>query len=787
MRAIEQKSSSSVENTSNQPQFRLKGQGGVIRPEIRDMLRKLACQGVSTERASRIIDIVADGLGVKVLDKISARSVGRIMLEGLVQACMQLAQELLEANTIAICGDGTSIKNQQHEARAIFMKPPSTLPEGEGVGAIALEASRPVVLRTLGVHKASSHTAQKQLEGWISAINRCCDVWNHSPQELNQRINSHMVAPKLRGVLTDHAADQKRFYELLREWKQRCDREARAVELLKTMTVEEQLCTLTDYLDNAATNVSNWRLLPSDQQAALMHDAWFALAIKTGEAEFQKLSQDAQFDVDFLAWAGCCMHKELNAVKGGVTKMALAWEANGLKRPMPLYNKFDAEKAMKGHNEKAPRGGPKLARISGDLFKNKEDKKGYQKSVDNYFETVFGYSNHFPDISNTRYGSHCDAATELILHLNTYIKLLETLRDAKVALEFTNIESNLFRGLHDIPTLTELAVMALYAQAIGRPYLRFVRSTKLNALDLGIFHKQVKKQCRAIIEKPDILLGQDASAERGSLDGGVWDRPEVVYRISWMSHKLPDLRTMLVAFFEGALETWERFTSEFKEGGVIAQATQEQRDMAWVTPTNDISEGLLGQCRQMLRRAPTMTDEQLNARLMWGHNGTYEWAKRTLNDASAQFVRQEARNIDTSGANRKLRTEFTTALEAKAVSNRERQAKAVERRSEVKRRLDQVQIIENATYKSLYAMKVKDLDLQIDKLREAGDPYIRAKSTIGTKAAKIQEVLACLERRRGTAGIYTGINSDELDLINTSGRETGEDEVDMYFDDETVL
>ncbi|CUA76255.1 hypothetical protein RSOLAG22IIIB_12161 [Rhizoctonia solani] len=470
------------------------------------------------------------------------------------------------------------------------------------------------MLRTLGVHKAANPTAQQQLEGWIKAIDACCDTFNRSALGQNHHMNSHMVAPKIRGVLTDHAADQKRFHELLKQWKQGCDREVRALHKLKTMSVEEQLAALTSHLDNATRSISDWRTLPSDKQAALMHDAWFALAIKIGEAEFQKLSEETQFDVDFLAWAGCCMHKELNAVKGGVSQMALAWNTNGLTPPIALNNKSATEWAAIFHNEKAPRGAVKLASLAGALFKNKDDKKGYQKTVDNYFEKTFGYSNRFPDTSNTRYGSYCDAATELILHTGTYIKLMETLRDAKVALEFTNIESNLFRGLHDIPTLTELAVMALYAQAIGRPYLRTVRSTALNALDLGSFHNRVK-HCQAIIEEPELLIAPDASPSRGTLDGGLWDRPELMYLL-WLSHKLPNLRTVLVAFFTGALRSWERFTSEFDAGGTIAQATQKQRQSAWVSPTNDISEGSLGQCRQMLRRAPTMTDNQINARMM---------------------------------------------------------------------------------------------------------------------------------------------------------------------------
>lgn len=62
------------------------------------MLRKLACEGVANERAVNIVHIVAECLGVKIIGSVSARSIPRIMLEGLVQARMQVAYELNLAN-----------------------------------------------------------------------------------------------------------------------------------------------------------------------------------------------------------------------------------------------------------------------------------------------------------------------------------------------------------------------------------------------------------------------------------------------------------------------------------------------------------------------------------------------------------------------------------------------------------------------------------------------------------------------------------------------------------------
>jgi len=55
------------------------------------------------------------------------------------------------------------------------------------------------------------------------------------------------------------------------------------------------------------------------------------------------------------------------------------------------------------------------------------------------------------------------------------------------------MEKNLYLALHDIPTLTELAVLCLYSISICLPYLKWVRGdTGASALDLGPLHDECK-------------------------------------------------------------------------------------------------------------------------------------------------------------------------------------------------------------------------------------------------------------------------------------------------------
>jgi hypothetical protein len=90
-----------------------------------------------------------------------------------------------------------------------------------------------------------------------------------------------------------------------------------------------------------------------------------------------------------------------------------------------------------------------------------------------------------------------------------------------------------------------------------------------------------------IVEDPDFLIGPAVTFETGAVDGKQWEKPEVMEIILKMLPDLPFLRQLLVTFFQGAAETWKRFTSGFAPGGLIYEATAEEKDLAWMPSTND--------------------------------------------------------------------------------------------------------------------------------------------------------------------------------------------------------
>lgn len=72
------------------------------------------------------------------------------------------------------------------------------------------------------------------------------------------------------------------------------------------------------------------------------------IALKLGEAEHAELPEEDYTRVDHFVHVGCCMHKELNSVKGGNMEMVTYWEAAGMQGPMLLMNEGDGAAASHG-------------------------------------------------------------------------------------------------------------------------------------------------------------------------------------------------------------------------------------------------------------------------------------------------------------------------------------------------------------------------------------------------------------------------------------------------------
>jgi hypothetical protein len=270
-----------------------------------------------------------------------------------------------------------------------------------------------------------------------------------------------------------------------------------------------------------------------------------------------------------------------------------------------------------------------------------------------HLEAALGFMVCFPDMSNTRYQCYCEAAAELLVHHHFYVEFFEMVRDKKDKPGFNHMESNVYKGLLDIPTQTELAVLMLYSQAISHPYMRQVRGPGhevINVLDLGPLHDEVKAHIHVIICNPGLLISASTDFRTGAMDQKIWHCPEAFYAVQRDADWLPHHCGALVAFFEGALETWEHFTSKFTPDGLIANSTAAQQTSAFLNPTNDHNEGALGSFHVGMRQAPRMSLHQYNLQSMYKQNKTSKYIKYKIrtNPNSLQFLKKRACAVDSS-------------------------------------------------------------------------------------------------------------------------------------------
>lgn len=77
----------------------------------------------------------------------------------------------------------------------------------------------------------------------------------------------------------------------------------------------------------------------------------------------------------------------------------------------------------------------------------------------------------------------------------------------------------------------------------------------VNMLDLGPLHQKVYQHMQRIIEDPSFLVGDSVTWEVGTMDGKKWQSPETIGAVQKLAPSLPHLKSVLIAFFEGASKT----------------------------------------------------------------------------------------------------------------------------------------------------------------------------------------------------------------------------------------
>ncbi|KAF7326545.1 hypothetical protein MVEN_02607600 [Mycena venus] len=693
---------------------------GIYTVQARRLARVMADSGCARAKVGPLMVHIGEIFGIRVNRAMDRRTVGRAIEEGGVAARMQAIYELSQSQGVTISADSTSNRGINIESSHMNLHVPDYTS-----GNLSIDPESTSKVRFLGVEKTVDHSSAESysVRDWLRV---------------------------LKGMHGDHAAPKKSTARGLQDQKH----EAAIRDLGEEKLAGKDYMELVEYLGawNAkeiveAGGSEGWNALSSAEQTERDVKMMDKIVTVLGREAYNALDPAECRTTDLFVWGGCCMHKDLNSFKGGNDEMMAAWKRLRLTGKCRAASESPGSRTSKDavltddqfHAfEASTRGGVKTAALAGAIFNNKDDKKGQaDRHVDFMSRSLGTQHRRFPDTSNTRFGSHGDAAAELLTYLPQYREIMLVIEWSKQNPSLTNIEKNLRDALNDIPTLTELAAMTIYKMIIAHPYLRQVRgpgTESTNLLDLGPLHRAIRDHIQLILDNPDLIFGSNASYESATLDGLEWADPKAMKAVFELIPSLPHIKDLTLAFFRGALTTWTRFSAEFAPGGLINLCTATEKQLAWIPSTNDANEGALGAHRVALWNKPSLMLHQYNALAMFRRNDTQDFMDAVFTDDDHAYIMREARRIDASGAEAERRRQIVDFRVQTAKMNKDKAVAKAKRDAEIlqahlKRRL--------VTFQETGNLKVPEIVDQLNAYRARGVPNISPISHYKLKADKL--------------------------------------------------
>ena len=239
----------------------------------------------------------------------------------------------------ALAGDGTQHKHIEQAAHMAYYKAPSYTDDATAVKNVH---------RFLGVSTPADHKAQTQLNEWVNTIRDLCILFNASPAGHSNPIDVDEVWAKLRGYMSDHAADQISLGELLKKFTAVCKQRVRGKQAILDISTVSLLSIVSEFCDDKISSVGgieSWNKLLKDRKDEWDAKAYHQIILRLGEDAYLDLSPEERRLVNLFIHAGCCMHKELNSCSGGNKSMTAWWLSAGLTGPIKLMNRDNSAAA----------------------------------------------------------------------------------------------------------------------------------------------------------------------------------------------------------------------------------------------------------------------------------------------------------------------------------------------------------------------------------------------------------------------------------------------------------
>ncbi|KAL1664394.1 hypothetical protein GGF50DRAFT_54962 [Schizophyllum commune] len=634
--------------------------------------RQLGIYGVKARYMNAVISDCASLFGIILKSAfLGQRTAGRILTGELgIWTLLQLAREVKDSMGFICSSDGTSHKKIQYEATHISHAVPTYAPDVDDND----KSTWIKKTRFVAVKEAVRHDAISQHKGKMELGKQMTDLYNRSPLSVadGSQMRDDAWSTGQLGQSKDHAADGLKETELARAEKEKDVKLRLAEEAYSKVdwkTLLDAVFSLTE--EEVVLAIGNDRDPSSITWAERFNIATTLLKTKLGEEAYARLRADEKDLHALFIFGGCCSHKDLNAFKYGTDAIANLWNSETLATPPPtllpnksldsiltLGDKAGVDARLKAMDMSAS-GGPKLAALLGAIFRNKDDKKGYQQTgrtllqsykVELHGKDAISYAN-IADTSNTRFQSAGKAAVELIVHDTEYRQTIETICNAKVKAGANHMEAMVLKAMDCRATLMDLIAMGTYMICVSEPYMIAVREggdddDPPNLLLTVDLHRRIADFCEEMANSPRSFFDKDTPLLSRTLDGNPPRNERFIAKcLEMFSWTGDDVFEVIAAMFRGAAKGWRKFTSEFAPGGPIDQLTPYQRSVLFIPATNDHNEGILGSLRIFLRRNPCSTTATFNALERMRRNNTESFITKVSTPPLETWVMREGRAV----------------------------------------------------------------------------------------------------------------------------------------------
>ncbi|KAJ3750640.1 hypothetical protein DFH05DRAFT_1518781 [Lentinula detonsa] len=195
--------------TDHDRKFYLKEHGTIPDNTPNVLLDLVAMDKVPANKVTHVFKRIASAFGIEVEGEASRRSISWIVKEGGNASKLQIIESLKNAKGVTISGDGTMHKDETYEMKH----------------AAVINKSNSKLQFFLGLKMATNHTSEEQLDGWIKTVEDLFHLLFESG--LCTKDDAQIFWNLVTGFHSDHAADQKKLFHLLKEWKKKSDHDVR--------------------------------------------------------------------------------------------------------------------------------------------------------------------------------------------------------------------------------------------------------------------------------------------------------------------------------------------------------------------------------------------------------------------------------------------------------------------------------------------------------------------------------------------------------------------------------